>query len=46
MLNFQRELLNRFLVAAATATEDGFEHTAAAMLAIAQAMCEDIAAQT
>lgn len=36
MFHFQRELLNRTIVAASTAKMDGFEHTAAALLAIAK----------
>lgn len=43
MLDFQRELLNRFLVAAAIAKADGFEATANAMLAVAKDMYNDIA---
>ena len=46
MLGFQRELLNRTLTAAAIAKADGFEHTAAAMLAVAEDMCNEIAARS
>lgn len=46
MLDFQRELLNRFLVAAAMAKADGFGNTAAAMLAVAEDMCKDIEARS
>jgi hypothetical protein len=46
MLDFQRELLNRFLVAAAIAKADGFEATANAMLAVAEDMYNDFVAHT
>lgn len=46
MLDFQRELLNRFLVAAAMAKTDGFENTAVAMLAVAEDMYKDISARS
>ncbi len=46
MLDFQRELLNRFLVAAAIAKADGFEATANAMLAVAEDMDNDIVAHS
>ena len=46
MLDFERELMNRFLTAAAIAKADGFENTAAAMLAVAKDMYDDIAARS
>jgi hypothetical protein len=46
MLDFQKKLLNRFLVAAAIAKADGFEATAAAILAVAEDMKHDIAARS
>lgn len=46
MLDFERELMNRFLTAAAMAKADGFENTAAAMLAVAKDMYDDIAARS
>lgn len=46
MLDFQRELLNRLLVAAALAKADGFEATANAMLAVAEDMYKDMTAHS
>lgn len=45
MHDFEKELINRFLVAAAMAKADGFEHTAAAMIAVAKDVYDDIAAR-
>ncbi len=44
MFDFQRELLNRTIVAAATAKMDGFEQTAAALLAMAKDLNDEFAA--
>lgn len=46
MLDFQRELLNRFLTAAAITKADGFENTAAAILAVAEDLYKDITGRT
>lgn len=46
MYAFQRELLNRTIVAADTAKMDGFEHTAAALLALAKDLYDASSAGT
>lgn len=46
MYDFERELINRFLTSAAMAKADGFENTAAAMLAVAENMYHDIMARS
>lgn len=46
MLDFQRDLLNRIIVAAATAKMDGFEHTAAALLVMAKDLNDEFSAET
>jgi hypothetical protein len=46
MYAFQRELLNRTIVAADSAKMDGFEHTAAALLAIAKDLYDASSAGT
>lgn len=46
MYTFQKELLNRTIVAADTAKMDGFEHTAAALLAIAKDLYDAFSTET
>lgn len=46
MYAFQRELLNRTIVAADSAKMDGFEHTATALLALAKDLYDASSAGT